>query len=576
MNPNNDFLMPRIKKVSPKKHLYTKNFISEREREMRIIEVKLKQQRENVNKEFCDKEEILEIYGKKLIYDNQKQAAIECKKAFDEGALIVCLVAQPGTGKTGTAHEVMRMYATDEDDTKIKLVENMYIVSGMCDNDWEKQFRDNLINSFKGNVFHRQNFIKQIERLKYLRNGLIIIDECHIASGSKMTLKKALEDAGILNTHVLKNRNIKILDISATPEGILHDLEKWDDKKKIVKIMPGQIYKGFQVMLNEGRIIDTPSLDTYEEVEKFLSDLDKRYINTSKKYFPFRIIDENTKLIIEDVCEKLEWAEPLHHNSEDRIEDIDEKMETAPLKHTPIFIKGFWRASKRLVRHHIGATYESKPKKQDMTSTSQGLTPRNCDNYEYSGDQLDINKRPLHYCDKNAIEKYVEWFNKDCNYKLSEYKSSRIKSNGEGKVTSKPTINHESVVIGVKKIILLEEDQEEEKKEEKIKNYRIYDSEEKTKSVCKKLEYAYRKAKVNTEGFLETSLNGPTAVVNLENVIKKIHLAYGGKGAHRTYYPCYVNTSDKNTLRFVVIIRPTTDKSLLEEVDKDYPSIRES
>jgi hypothetical protein len=573
MDLNEEYVTIKINKNRPKKTIYTKKFENEREQLKHVL--KMRQQRENVNKEIRDKEEILEIDGKKLTYDNQKQAAIECKHAFDSGAVAVCLVAQPGTGKTGTALELMRMYATDEDDKIFIFTENMIVCSGMSDNDWEKQFRDSLINPFKENVFHRQNLTKQLPRLQNLRNGLIIIDECHIASGSKMTIAKALNDAGLLDVEVLKFRNIKILDISATPEGVLYDSKKWGNKSKIVKIVPGPTYKGFEVMLEEERIIKSPTLDTYEQVYDFISSLEDRYVGTTKKYFPIRIMDENIKNMIKDVCEELDWNVPFIHDSENRLVDIDEIMNTSPLKHTPIFIKGFWRASKRVIRHHIGATYESIPKKQDMTSTSQGLTPRNCDNYEYSGDQLDINKRPLHYCDKDAIEKYVDWFKNDCDFTDSEYKSNRINSNGKGRVKSKPTKNHESVV---KNLIIEEEEEKEEEEKEKINNYRIYDSEEQLKSVCKELAYAYRKANVNSDGFLETSLNGPTAVVTLEKVIKKIHLAYGGKEgtkAYRTYYPCYTSASDKTTLRFVLIIRPTTDKTKLEEVDSKYPSLTE-
>lgn len=434
----------KINRDKPKICVYTKKYKDEKEKQRETI--KRRQQRENVNKQFKDKEEMLEIDDKKLIYPNQKEAADKCIQAYNDGALLVMLVAQPGTGKTGTAQEVMRVFATNDDDEKFIPNENIIVCSGMSDNDWETQFKDNLIDSFKENVFHRQNFSKQQEKLKIIKNSLIIPDECHIASGSKMTIAKTLQNAGLLDIEILRYRKIKMLDISATPESVLYDSNEWGNKVKVVKIEPGPIYKGFEVMLKENRIIEAPILNTYEKVLDFLSFLDKRYSISSKKYFPIRLLDENIKLIITDICEELEWAEPLIHDSESRIEDIDEIMKTSPEKHTIIFIKGFWRASKRVIREHVGATYEPVPKKQDMTSTSQGLTARFCDNYEYEGDQLDINKRPLHFCDKDAIEKYVKWFNNDCDFSKSEYKSHRIKSNGKGKVISKHSKVHESIV----------------------------------------------------------------------------------------------------------------------------------
>ena len=80
----------------------------------------------------------------------------------------------------------------------------------------------------------------------------------------------------------------------------------------------------------------------------------------------------------------------------------------------------------------------------------------------------------------------------------------------------------------------------------------------------------------NAAGFKETSLNKSKAVVTLDEAVKKISGAYGTNNkvkTFRTYYPCYVDTNDSTTLRFVVIIRPDTDPEKLSEVDVEYPSI---
>ena len=326
--------------------------------------------------------------------------------------------------------------------------ENVINCTGMADNDWENQFKNSILPAFRDNVFHRQNLIKQKDKLSSLNNGLIIPDECHIASGSKMTIAKILKGAGILDINVLTMRNIKMLDISATPDAVLHDYKKWEDRCRIVKIKPGPSYKGFEVMLNENRIIDAPMLEEIADYYTILEFLEERYKNTSKKYFPFRLLDLNKIRILESVCDDLGWSY-LNHNSGERIDKIDTLMENPPIKHTIIFIKGFWRASKRISHNHIGATYEGIPKKRDVSVTAQALTARFCDNYEYSGDQLDINLRPLHYCDKGAIEEYVEWFNNNCDFNISKYKSHRISSNGKGKVSSKETKVNPKNVSGI-------------------------------------------------------------------------------------------------------------------------------
>jgi hypothetical protein len=106
-----------------------------------------------------------------------------------------------------------------------------------------------------------------------------------------------------------------------------------------------------------------------------------------------------------------------------------------------------------------------------------------------------------------------------------------------------------------------------------INLYRIYNNERVVMNVCKMLGYHYVPTEDNAEGYKETSLNKKKGVVALRDAVKKVPTAYGtnnGLITYRTYYPCYVDTSDKTTLRFVVIIRPGTDSSKVVECDAAF------
>jgi hypothetical protein len=568
-------LLPKKSKIIVKRD---KKIMNKTEKENKFEQIKKRQQRENISKSIRDLQEYLELEGKKFIYPNQQEAANKCIEAYKNGALAVCLIAQPGTGKTGTAQAVMIHMTTNLDDDEIIYPENIINCTGMSDNDWERQFKNSMLPPFRENIFHRQNLVKQIDKLRNLRNGLIIPDECHIASGSKMTIAKTLKDSGILDMNVLERKNIKMLDISATPDAVLNDYKKWGKKCAIIKICPGPSYKGFEIMLKEHRIIDAPNLEDSDDYYELIEFLDKRYKNTTKKYFPFRLLDQSKITLLESVSQEFDWV-CLYHNSDERIDEIDTLMQNAPNKHTIIFIKGFWRASKRILMKHIGATYEPIPKKRDVSVTAQALTARFCDNYEYSGDHLDINLRPLHYCDKGAIEQYVEWFNNDCDFITSKYKSQRISSNGKGKVNSKETKVNPKIVKNLEtKTDSDVKVDEENKNVSDVKvdenRYRVYDNEEVVKNVCKILGYDYRPTKNNSDGFKETSLNRKKEVVSLTSAISKVPSAYGKNGeitTWRTYFPCYTDTNDNTTLRFVVIIRPDTDiDKVKNEIDAIY------
>lgn len=464
----------------------------------------------------------------------------------------------------------------------------------MSDNDWADQFKKSVLPAFRENIFHRQNLIKQKEKLRGLKDGLIILDECHIASGSKMTIAKTLKETGILNLDVLQLRNIKMLDISATPDAVLHDYEKWGDKCVIVKIKPGPLYKGFEVMKQEKRIIDSPNLEDIEDYRKLLKELDERYENTTKKYFPFRLLDSSKINILESVCEEFDW-DYKNHNSDERIVEIDEMMENPPENHTIIFIKGFWRASKRISMKHIGATYEQIPKQRDVSVTAQALTARFCDNYEYLGDQLDVNLRPLHYCDKEAIEQYINWFNNDCKFSESKYSSSRVSSNGNGKVKAKPTKvnfnfvsetndNETTEIIKefdtqeeVKQFYLEEPDglglhlvktkirTQYKKKEVKniVKvpfttgNFKYHVTfEDETITIDEKEYKKYRgngprQRTPNEHGFYEATIKKITKVWSTEEIKNKPYI--GTNNNDYRYYPCYENVNDKSTLKWLLI-----------------------
>jgi hypothetical protein len=113
--------------------------------------------------------------------------------------------------------------------------------------------------------------------------------------------------------------------------------------------------------------------------------------------------------------------------------------------------------------------------------------------------------------------------------------------------------------------------------EEVNKNlYRIYNNENVIIDACKILGYSYVPTKDNDDGFKETSLNNKRSVVSIKDAIDKVPTAYGtnnGVKTYRTYYPCYVDKTDKTSLHFVLIIRPGTNENKILECDSKFNSI---
>lgn len=405
----------------------------------------LKHQRERICMDYRQEEEKELEKGRKLVYDNQKEAACECLCHFDTGKLLVMLVAQPGTGKTGTVLEVLKLLTIHPDDESCVDAKNIHIISGMDDTEWTKQFRAKMLPSFKDNIHHRSTLAKHKDDLASITNGILITDECHVASEKNMTVSKVLRGAALNDCNVVRSRHVRLFDISATPESVGWDIEAWGDKAAVVRLLPGPSYKGFQVMIEEERIKQAPSLTNYETVKEWFQFFQDRYKDSSKKFFPIRVQKIEWMGNIRKAIAEFGWSE-IRHDSESRVLDIDRVMSSPPANHTIIFIKGFWRASKRLVRTHVGGSYEYVPNTRNVTTASQGLIGRFCDNFEYEGDELNPELRPVHFGDRESIDAYVQWFNEGCDFRKVDYSSNRIKSSN-GHVKAKSSKIHASNML---------------------------------------------------------------------------------------------------------------------------------
>jgi len=379
--------------------------------------------------------------GKELVYDNQEEAVNEIMTHFIDGKRCVLLVAQPGIGKTGAAHGTMIRYAQHATLDQAVLTKDMFLCTGMSDTEWKKQFEKNIIDPFHDNIAHRGVIARFEEKLANTTNSLVIDDECHIACGPSMVVGRTMRSAGLMDIDELEKRNIRLLKISATPEAVHRDLQTWGPKGALVVLRPGAKYKGFRTMLDENRIRNSPGLDTYQDVDVLFNLLEDRYRSTTKKYFIFRITQSETRMFLERAANIKGW-DHKYHDSVDRVEDIDKMMEHAPKKHTAIIIKEFWRASKRLIRDHVGGTYEPITKVRNTTVTSQGLTARFCDNFEYTGDWVNRDLRPLHFCDLGSILEYLDWVDVGYDYSMTQvYQGGALRAKN-GAVKSRPTMIH--------------------------------------------------------------------------------------------------------------------------------------
>lgn len=420
-----------------------------------IYAAQLEDQRETLQMQYRQKLRLLQLKraGAQIVYANQAEAATEIVRQFIElKKLWIVLVAPPGAGKTGVILDVLRLLGQHPDAMYQIHIKNMLLITGMSDNDWSKTMKDGMLDALHPTIHHRGE-LRRMESLETMRNGIIVTDECHVACQVDQTIDKKLKSAGLKNIDTLKRRNMQMLDVSATPEGVLYDLSRWREHAAVVVLKPDGKYKGFQSMLDEERLRSAKDfdIDKAEDAEKLIKLFDDRYKDSqTKKYFAFRLGQSATaRDNIRDACKKFGWTEPENHDSKDRVENIDAQMENAPLNHKVFFVKGFWRASKRLVRQHVGGTYEAPTARSDDTSKSQGLTARFCNTFDWAGEQTNVALRPLHFDDLDSINRYLAWWDAGVDYTQAAYIAPRMRSNGSGAVSAPKSKVHPGTVHGV-------------------------------------------------------------------------------------------------------------------------------
>jgi hypothetical protein len=250
-----------------------------------------------------------------------------------------------------------------------------------------------------------------------------------------------LKDVDILNINNLQQRNIRILQVSATPGATLQDALEWGTHSKVFKLTPSPRYIGFQKLKEANKIRDALDLSKYDNVVRLGAFILCEF--TIPKYHIVRV-KGNSNIVrnLETLCGTKGW-EIMNHNSQDKCEaDI---LEVPPGKHTFILIKDFWRAAKRLCDTHIGIVHESFVKIADANANAQGLAGRCCGNDK----QKPGYGTPTIFCNTRAIKQYIAWVNAHGNYnEIHEYSSKDINVR-KGQIRVSPTINHHSNIDGL-------------------------------------------------------------------------------------------------------------------------------
>ena len=536
--------------------------------------------------DYADNQEIIKIKykmhcrrGRPLWFSNSEEAACNIlSELLNQETQFITLVAEPGTGKTAVIHNLVYRVSLLPYEKAIN-PNCITITTGMSDTDWYSQ----LIDNFKLKdvqylwtaldrreethcVSHRSNFHKRItwllNNLEYLSNHIFIIDENHIADDIEMTIDNEFKRLG-LTEDKMKEYNVKIVNISATPDVSLSLMSK-KDNHKIVILPSGHGYKGFEYYSQGGMLIDYSGIDLEAIIRG-------RYSTPRYHYIRARTQQEKGiyRTSIIDICKKNKWdfieddssfnyyLSFYEDTAENKLEKTNQESGKTivrtylpPDKHTMILIKNKYPASKRLkITRYTGVVMEKPADKMNTTVTANGLIPRFW-GYE-DLPEFPHNQKPMFICNKKSVDEYVK-FKHDFVYNGKSYTSIRIKSD-ENRIKEYGTTwcanisSIESATITTTTTRSSDNSKFRVYKDKKDMDYVV-------KTICGK-NYVFQDP---IDGFIYTSLNGPAKIASITEAISKVNSGYTGQkdssSGGRTVYPCYLNVTDHTTLVYVVLI----------------------
>lgn len=211
------------------------------------------------------------------VYKNQIECAQKVYEIFmDTTVTNVLIIGRTQSGKTGCILCCINEFLGKN----MIPFNNIFIVTGLSSNDWKYQMKDRFHINLHKNIMDRTEFLKNIDKISTLYNILIIIDEVQIASLEKQRMASELKEK---LKHIMYSHNIKIIELSATPNGTAFD----NPNIQKIKLHPGLGYISLFDIKNNGNARQFKSLKCEN-----LIDLMNKLLETNEDLSP----KENVKI----------------------------------------------------------------------------------------------------------------------------------------------------------------------------------------------------------------------------------------------------------------------------------------
>ena len=289
----------------------------------------------------------LELLENLQTYENQQSVALTLVRTFKQRSKVIQLViGKTQSGKTGCMVEFVKAYIDDEPTP----VENIFIITGLSSTDWIEQTKERFPEMMHARIFHNSDIrTKFKDAVSGKQNVVILIDEVQMAAQTEQTINRIFKELG-WNLDFMMENDIKLVQFSATPDGLLYALHrsKWPKENYSVHTMqPGMGYYGAHAMMEEGKIKQYADIcGKNRDGDIYVDDMEEIY--------------ENIGAILHDI---LSFREP---------------------KHNIIRVLG---GTEGFVKENIAHTIQTR-----LSAKEQARFSKEFDEYMMCGNIIDINK----------------------------------------------------------------------------------------------------------------------------------------------------------------------------------------
>lgn len=309
-------------------------------------------------------------------FENQRLFGSQICGAFDDlNVTHILAIAPTQSGKTGSMLALIREF--NKHDAKHRVdVNHVFIFTGHSSTEWTIQTKERFPKHMENQIFHRNQLKTFLNAVKDLNNVLIIFDESHIANKYGQTLYSLYNKLGFFNIKRLYSKNIKIVHFTATPDSLIHNIDRWQESLKIIHMQVPTNYVSVDHYRHNKQFFQCkPLLGQYDNIRQLANIIDindpfYHIIRTHRGHKHLQLIRD-----FQNVFKYFDFkfiSEPFYRNNNNFLNLLSHK----PISHTFIFIIDKLRCAKSIPIQHIQICYERFVHAPHHDSVLQGLLGR--------------------------------------------------------------------------------------------------------------------------------------------------------------------------------------------------------